>query len=187
MISSVCSTAFSLLSIVALATLAPTSQSYDELLDAFINVETNRKAAIKGAVEVASDRKNNETLDLLHGVVAEADLVLENIRRYFDAGKVMFDLNKGKLNLAEADVISKTRLMQEKSYLKDQLHQLAATLKTLKAQMKDLPRDLMNILQPVIRSIEQSKDAFVPLTRQFRVCLDEIKPTLIVPGHKTTS
>ncbi|XP_072160247.1 uncharacterized protein [Bemisia tabaci] len=165
----------------------PTSPTYDELLDAFKAVETNRKAAIKGALEVASGRQNNVTFELLHGIVAEADLVLQNIRRYFDAGKVMFDLNQGKVNLGDAEIIAKTQLMREKLYLQDQLHRLAATFKTLKAQMKDLPMDLMSILQPVIRSIKESEDAIVPLARQFRVYLDEIKPTLIVPGHKMTS
>lgn len=66
-------------------------------------VENNRKTVIKMAEEEAAKAKSNVTLNFLK-VVREADRVFENIRRYFDAGKVMFDMNKGKSKLNETEI-----------------------------------------------------------------------------------
>nr|XP_018913905.1 PREDICTED: uncharacterized protein LOC109041866 isoform X1 [Bemisia tabaci] len=101
----VCSHALILASSEASPTQRPSSKNFDESLDEFTAIETNRTTLIKKAVAMASDLKSNETLRFLE-VVEQANEVLVNIRRYFDAGRVMFDVNEGKSNLTETEVIA---------------------------------------------------------------------------------
>ncbi|XP_072160032.1 uncharacterized protein [Bemisia tabaci] len=79
-----CSKVLIFASIEASPTFTTPSKSFDELLDEFMVIENNRKTAIKIAEEVATGAESNATLNFLK-VVREADEVLENIRRYFDA------------------------------------------------------------------------------------------------------
>ncbi|XP_018911807.2 uncharacterized protein [Bemisia tabaci] len=157
-------------------TSTPPSKSFDELLDAFMVVENDRKAAIKIAEEAAKEAGSNTTLNFLK-VVREADKVLENLRRYFDAGKVMFDMNKGKLKLSEADLLAKTELLRKNTYLNDELIKLSAYYKSIEAHVPDLPKGMNRVMRPVIELIKQSEHALIPLGTKFRDDLERTKPT----------
>nr|XP_018911807.1 PREDICTED: uncharacterized protein LOC109040354 isoform X2 [Bemisia tabaci] len=157
-------------------TSTPPSKSFDELLDAFMVVENDRKAAIKIAEEAAKEAGSNTTLNFLK-VVREADKVLENLRRYFDAGKVMFDMNKGKLKLSEADLLAKTELLRKNTYLNDELIKLSAYYKSIEAHVPDLPKGMNRVLRPIIELIKQSEHALIPLGTKFRDDLERTKPT----------
>ncbi|CAH0395901.1 unnamed protein product [Bemisia tabaci] len=138
-------------------TSTPPSKSFDELLDAFMVVENDRKAAIKIAEEAAKEAGSNTTLNFLK-VVREADKVLENLRRYFDAGK-------------------KTELLRKNTYLNDELIKLSAYYKSIEAHVPDLPKGMNRVMRPVIELIKQSEHALIPLGTKFRDDLERTKPT----------
>ncbi|XP_072160030.1 uncharacterized protein [Bemisia tabaci] len=156
-------------------TFTTPSKSFDELLDEFMVIENNRKTAIKIAEEVATGAESNATLNFLK-VVREADEVLENIRRYFDAGKVMFDKNKGKSKLNETDLHAKTELLRKETYLNDQLTKLSATYKTIESQVPNLPKDMYRVLGAVIKFIKQSELALILLAKKSQEELEKSKP-----------
>nr|XP_018911813.1 PREDICTED: uncharacterized protein LOC109040357 [Bemisia tabaci] len=140
-----------------------------------MTVETSRKAAIKRVVGLAANLKSNVTGEFLE-FVRVADESLRNLRRYFDAGKVLFDMNKGILNPGDPGFIAKTELLRNATFLKDELHRLAATYKTLEARIVDLPREHYEMMRPVILSIKLSEQALIPLGKKFQVDMDGIKP-----------
>nr|XP_018913906.1 PREDICTED: uncharacterized protein LOC109041866 isoform X2 [Bemisia tabaci] len=175
----VCSHALILASSEASPTQRPSSKNFDESLDEFTAIETNRTTLIKKAVAMASDLKSNETLRFLE-VVEQANEVLVNIRRYFDAGRVMFDVNEGKSNLTETEVIAKTQLLQEEKFMNIQMHKLRAIYKTMYAQMEDVPKEELNmLLRPVIDALTQSDQALTPLGQSFQIELDKVEKTSI--------
>lgn len=81
------------------------SESYDELLVAFVAEEPIREAVINEAIKWATKENSKEALKFLE-VVREADDALKKIRHYFDAGKVLFDFNSGKSNLTVQDMLA---------------------------------------------------------------------------------
>ncbi|XP_072160251.1 uncharacterized protein [Bemisia tabaci] len=78
------------------------NKRFDKLLNIFKSVETNRKTTMKEAKEAVSNHKNYDTEKFL-GIVGETDEILVNLRRFFDAGKVMFDAYKRRLTSGEQD------------------------------------------------------------------------------------
>lgn len=102
----------------------PSSQSFDKLLDSFIALEIKRTDAIKKAEEVATNQKSNVTLKFAE-VAGYANYVLENIRLYFDAGKIKLDFEKGESNLSKQTVLSVRRILPLLLYIINQAKMLS--------------------------------------------------------------
>nr|XP_018911866.1 PREDICTED: uncharacterized protein LOC109040389 [Bemisia tabaci] len=158
----VCSTVLILVSIEA--SPAPT-KSFDELLDALIGLESNRKNLINTVIK-AAENKNINVTDKFLDTIRETDEVLMSIRYYFDAGKVMFDVRKGVAKMP-ADFRERTSILKVEDYLHNQMLKLSANLKTLEAQMQDLATNDVGILRPLINVLNEGDQALVPIIKQF--------------------
>ncbi|XP_018911810.2 uncharacterized protein [Bemisia tabaci] len=157
--------------IEASPTSIPLSESYDDLLVAFIAEEPIREAVINEAIKWATKENSKEALKFLK-VVREADDVLKKIRHYFDAGKVLFDFNSGKSNLTVQDMLAKTMIMRNETYLNDQLQRLAASSKEMQTEVAKVPTDFYSMLLPVIEAMKKSEQALIPLGNQFKIDMD---------------
>ncbi|XP_072160154.1 uncharacterized protein [Bemisia tabaci] len=173
-----CSIALIFISIEASPTPVPQSKSYDELLDTLRALETNRKSLLKKAVEEAANQKCNGTSKFLE-IIEIADEVLVSIRDYFEAGKLMLDLNKGKLSIYQPDVIAKTQPLRDEHYLQNKMVQLSFTLKRLQAQMDDLSEENLLSLKPVIVAFKQSEKALNPIAKKFTSDLIKLRKTAV--------
>nr|XP_018901473.1 PREDICTED: uncharacterized protein LOC109033347 isoform X2 [Bemisia tabaci] len=150
------------------------NKSFDDLLDVFKSVEINRKAIIKEAMEAASIQKNNNTVKFL-GIAGEADEILVNVRRFFDAGRIMFNTYKRRLTSMEQDVKEKTKLLREENYMNNQVRRLAAMYSLLEEQIRLLPDEELNKLRPVIDILKRSEQKMGQLVTQFQIDLDKME------------
>nr|XP_018896829.1 PREDICTED: uncharacterized protein LOC109030358 [Bemisia tabaci] len=142
-------------------------RSFDELLDAFGVIETKRIAVVHNATQLAADRKSEMTVKFLR-VIGEASDVLVNMRRFFDAGRVLFNFKKDKSTPKEKeDAIAKTQLLRKDNYMNNQLRRLTVIHKILEKQMSGVPRAECILVQPVMDILEQSEQAVAPLMKKF--------------------
>ncbi|XP_072160028.1 uncharacterized protein [Bemisia tabaci] len=155
-------------------TAVPSSLSFDKILDSFIALEIMRTDAINKAKKVATNQKSSGALNFLEAI-GHANTVLENIRHYFDAGKVKLDFEKGESNLLEEDVNLKTYLLREENYLKGQMRRLAKIKENLQSGEGCLPQDMLSVLRPVMDIIKQSEQVVTPLEEQLKVELEKAK------------
>nr|XP_018911805.1 PREDICTED: uncharacterized protein LOC109040353 isoform X2 [Bemisia tabaci] len=155
-------------------TSVPSSLSFDKILDSFIALEIIRTDAINKAKKVATNQKSRGALNFLEAI-GQANTVLENIRHYFDAGKVKLDFEKGESNLLEEDVNLKTYLLREENYLKGQMRRLAKIKENLQSGEGCLPQDMLSVLRPVMDIIKQSEQVVTPLEEQLQVELEKAK------------
>nr|XP_018911876.1 PREDICTED: uncharacterized protein LOC109040399 isoform X2 [Bemisia tabaci]XP_018911878.1 PREDICTED: uncharacterized protein LOC109040399 isoform X2 [Bemisia tabaci]XP_018911880.1 PREDICTED: uncharacterized protein LOC109040399 isoform X2 [Bemisia tabaci]XP_018911881.1 PREDICTED: uncharacterized protein LOC109040399 isoform X2 [Bemisia tabaci] len=172
----VCSIALIFASIEGSPTTSPQSKSYDELLDALIALESDRESVLKKVVAEAANQKSNETGKVLK-FIGEADKVLVKLRHYFEAGKIMLDLHKGKSKIQPADLIIKTQPLREEDYLQNQMLRLSATLRTLDAQVLDIPTETLTKLLPAIAAIRQSEQALAPIATKFKSDATKLQKT----------
>ncbi|CAH0396209.1 unnamed protein product [Bemisia tabaci] len=140
-------------------------KNYDELLESLRVLETDRKALIRGVIEKVENSKSNLTSIFLK-IAEETDDLLVKIRNYFDAGKLLFDVEKGKSKPA-GDFYPRTQILQIGDYLQNKMIQVAANLKTLEAQMEDLATNEVAMMRPVINILNKSDQALIPITRKF--------------------
>nr|XP_018911846.1 PREDICTED: uncharacterized protein LOC109040374 isoform X2 [Bemisia tabaci]XP_018911848.1 PREDICTED: uncharacterized protein LOC109040374 isoform X2 [Bemisia tabaci] len=155
-------------------TPTPTNKCFDELLDAFITVETHRKSVLKEAQNEGTKLKNNETIVFLE-VLREADEALVNVRHYFDAGRILFDFRNGKSNLKPADAAQKTEILRDEKFLGTQMLKLATIYKILESKMGELPREALSTFRPLLDTLKHSDEALTPLAKQFEIDLEETK------------
>ncbi|CAH0396207.1 unnamed protein product [Bemisia tabaci] len=134
-------------------TLAAPSKSFDELLDAFIGLESNRKNLINTVIK-AAENKNINVTDKFLDKIRETDEVFMSIRSYFDAGK-------------------RTSVLKVEDYLHKKMLKLSANLKTLEAQMQDLAANDVGILRPLINVLNESDQALVPIIKQLMENLEK--------------
>ncbi|CAH0396204.1 unnamed protein product [Bemisia tabaci] len=152
------------------------NKRFDKLLNIFKSVETNRKTTMKEAKEAVSNHKNYDTEKFL-GIVGETDEILVNLRRFFDAGKVMFDAYKRRLTSGEQDeeAFQKTKLLREENYFNNQMQRLAAMYSLLEEQMRLLSNEELKKLRPVIDIISRSEQELAPLATQFKIDMDKME------------